>query len=138
VREHGVDARHRERLETSISSDPRVRVRASDGVPPEHPGRVQVARVRELAATLGTASARRVRGVAAADSSVLVALIAGGRVHGVEDLRVARAAAEVPGERLADLVVVGSGTRLRRSAAATTKPGVQKPHWTAPVSANAS
>ena len=32
----------------------------------------------------------------------------------------------------------GSGTRASRSAVATTSPGVQKPHWTAPASTNAS
>jgi hypothetical protein len=32
----------------------------------------------------------------------------------------------------------GLGTRASRSCAATTRPGVQKPHWTAPHSTNAS
>ena len=32
----------------------------------------------------------------------------------------------------------GDGFRASRSVAATTKPGVQKPHWTAPVVTNAS
>ena len=33
---------------------------------------------------------------------------------------------------------LGSGVCLSRSAVATTRPGVQKPHWTAPASTNAS
>ena len=52
VREHGVDAGHRDRLGDVDRDDPRVRVRAADGVAPEHPGGVQVARVRELARDL--------------------------------------------------------------------------------------
>ena len=61
-----------------------------------------------------------------------------GQAHGVEDLLVAGAAAEVAGERLADLVVAtGRGVRASRSAAATTSPGVQKPHCTAPASTKA-
>ena len=61
------------------------------------------------------------------------------RPHGVEDLRVAGAAAEVAGR-------APRGSRRRsdpasaasRSAVATTSPGVQKPHCTAPASTNAS
>ena len=49
VREHGVDARHPHRLRDVELDDLRVRVRAADGDAPEHPGRVQVARVGELA-----------------------------------------------------------------------------------------
>ena len=52
VREHGVDAGHRQRLGDVDLDDPRVRVRAADGVAPEHPGREQVARVGELAGHL--------------------------------------------------------------------------------------
>ena len=52
MREHGVDAGHRQRLGDVELDDPRVRVRAADGVAPEHPGRGEVARVRELAGHL--------------------------------------------------------------------------------------
>ena len=52
VREHGVDARHPHRLGDVELDDLRVRMRAADGDAPEHPGRVQVARVGELAGHL--------------------------------------------------------------------------------------
>ena len=52
VREHGVDAGHRERLGDVDRDDARVRVRAADRVAPEHPGRPEVARVGELAGRL--------------------------------------------------------------------------------------
>ena len=53
VREHGVDAGHRYRLRDVDAGDARVRVRAPQRVAPEHPRRVQVAGVRELARRLG-------------------------------------------------------------------------------------
>jgi hypothetical protein len=43
---------HRERLRDVDLANPRVRVRAADGVTPEHPGREEVARVGELAGDL--------------------------------------------------------------------------------------
>ena len=49
VREHRVDARHRRRGRDVDRDDARVGVRAPQRVPPEHPGGLQVARVRELA-----------------------------------------------------------------------------------------
>ena len=52
VREHRMDARHRERLGDVDVDDAGVRVRAAHRVAPEHPGRVQVARVGELARDL--------------------------------------------------------------------------------------
>jgi hypothetical protein len=52
VREHGVDTGHPQRLGHVERDDPRVRVRAADGDAPEHPRRVQVAGVRELAGHL--------------------------------------------------------------------------------------
>ena len=52
VGEHGVDAGHRQRLGDVDREDARVRVRAADGVAPEHPRRDEVARVRELALDL--------------------------------------------------------------------------------------
>ena len=83
-------------------------------VAPEHPGGVEVARVGELARDLRDASARR-RAVADAAPAQRarrgVLIDPAASVHGVEDLLVAGAAAEVAGERLADLVVLGSGTR---------------------------
>ena len=52
VREDGVDAGHRDRLGDVDLADERVRVRAPHGVSPEHPRRLEVARVRELAGRL--------------------------------------------------------------------------------------
>jgi hypothetical protein len=52
VREDRVHSLHRERLRDVDLEDPRVRVRAADGVAPEHPRREQVARVGELAGHL--------------------------------------------------------------------------------------
>ena len=110
VREHGVHARQRERLGDVDLEDPRVRVRAADRAAPEHPGRVEVARVGELAGDLrdrvGATGRRRAdRG----GSCRVAVLIAGSLVNRVEDLLVPGAAAEVPGERLADLVVARIG-----------------------------
>jgi hypothetical protein len=52
VREDCVHSLHRERLRDVDLANPRVRVRAADGVAPKHPGGEQVARVRELAGDL--------------------------------------------------------------------------------------
>ena len=52
VRQHRVHARHPDRLGDVDLRDARVRVRAAHRVAPEHPRRVQVARVRELALDL--------------------------------------------------------------------------------------
>ena len=52
VREHGVHAGHPQSGGDVELDDLRVRMRAADGDAPEHPGRVQVARVRELAGHL--------------------------------------------------------------------------------------
>ena len=52
VREHRVHAGHRQRARRVDPDDARVRLRAADRVAPEHPRRVQVARVRELARDL--------------------------------------------------------------------------------------
>ena len=113
VREHGVDAGHRHGLRDVDRDDAGVGMRAAERVPPEHPGRVEVARVRELALHLG-------RAVRPAGGLADVAELEPGRRLGrvvvesscpgrgpnrVEDLLVAGAAAEVAGERLADLVV---------------------------------
>jgi hypothetical protein len=49
VGQDGVDAGHRDRFGDVDLRDQRVRVRAANGVAPEHPGRVEVARVGELA-----------------------------------------------------------------------------------------
>ena len=52
VREHRVDAGRSERLAEVDLDDPRVRVRAAQRVPPEHPGGGEVARIGELARRL--------------------------------------------------------------------------------------
>ena len=52
MREHGVDARHGHRLGDVDRDDARVRVRAAQRVAPQHAGRLQVARVRELPSDL--------------------------------------------------------------------------------------
>ena len=52
VREHRVDAGHRQRLRDVDLDDPRMRVRAPHRVAPEHPGRPEVAGVGELALRL--------------------------------------------------------------------------------------
>jgi hypothetical protein len=52
VGEDGVDAGHPERLGNVELDDPRVRMRAANGVAPEHPRGGQVARVGELAGHL--------------------------------------------------------------------------------------
>ena len=121
--------------------DPRVRVRAAHGVPPEHPGGVQVARVRELAGDLGdgVGAARGRRRVPDAGACGSRCSPLGRQVDGVEDLLVPGAAAEIPGERLADLVVAtGRGRGAAGPPPRRRSPGVQKPHCTAPASANAS
>ena len=55
VGEHGVHAWQADGLRDVERDDPRVRVRAADGLAPEHPGRLEVARVGELARHLGDA-----------------------------------------------------------------------------------
>ena len=88
-------------------------MRAPQRVAPEHPGHDQVAGVGELARHL-----RHAVGTPDALADVAELELAGrglrhvgrGEPHRVEDLRVARAAAEVARERLADLVV----RRVRR------------------------
>ena len=52
VRQHRVHAGRGQRLAQVELDDARVRVRAAQRVPPEHPGGNQVARVRELARRL--------------------------------------------------------------------------------------
>ena len=76
VREHGVDAGHAGRRGRVDRADERVRVRAADGVAPEHPGGEEVARVGELAGDLGDR-------VDAADGLADAAELelAGGRAH---------------------------------------------------------
>ena len=56
----------------------------------------------------------------------------------LDDRLVARAAAVVALERVADLVVVGSGSRSSRSSAVMSIPGVQNPHWSPWCSTNAA
>ena len=85
-----------------------MRVRAAQRVAPEHPRHDQVARVRELALHLRRrVDARDELADACRPAAVRRRLrhARGRRPHGVEDLRVAGAAAEVARERLADLVV---------------------------------
>ena len=125
-----VDARHRDRLGDVDLEDPRVRVRAADGLAPEHPGGAEVARVRELARDLGD----RI-GTARGRNRPTATERAGRRAHPpaarwtasrifwypVQRQRLPESASRISSS-------VGSGTRRRRSAAATTKPGVQNPH----------
>ena len=113
------------------------RVRAAQRRPEEHPVRLQVAAVER---SCPSPSARRRYGARSRLTSPWVHddLPRSGQPHGFEDLLVAGTAAEVAGERLADRLVVRIGSRSSKSTAATTMPGVQKPHWTAPVSRNAS
>ena len=140
VGEDGVDPGRRECRGDVDRADRRVGKRASQRVPEEHAGRAQVARVGELALDLrrrvgprepradptqlesseprlvvtaahrpghATARARRRR----AGSWLVTRAGNGGQANRGEDLLVAGAAAEVAGERLADLVVA----RVRRS-----------------------
>ena len=140
VRQDGVDAWQSQRRRDVDPGDTRVRMRAADGLPPEHPCDVQIARVLELA--------RDLRHGIAADRGRL----------GVAPLQRARRSAHEPAARWTASRIfwypvqrqrfpesasrisssVGSAVRLSRSAVATTSPGVQKPHWTAPASANAA
>src|SRR5207247_11243941 len=48
VREDGMDAWDRQRVREIDLDDPRVRVRTTDGVAPQHPRGAEVARVGEL------------------------------------------------------------------------------------------
>ena len=89
----------------------RVRVRAAQGVAPEHPRGEEVAGVRELAGHFRDRVDAPDRLADAAELELACSRPARREANGVEDLRVAGAAAEVAGERLADLVVV----RARRS-----------------------
>ena len=117
-----------------------MRVRAADGLAPEHPGLVQVARVRELARDLGDGVAARRRRLrvpspqrARACAHRPVANRTASRIfwYPVQRQRFPDSASRISSS-------VGSELRPSRSAVATTRPGVQKPHWTAPASANAA
>ena len=130
VLENRVDAGHRERLGRVDREDPRVRVRAAHRLAPEHPRGVEVARVRELARDLGD-GIRATRGRRRASPTER----ARGRGHRpaatwtasrifwypVQRQRLPESASRISSSD-------GSGMRRSRSAAATTKPGVQKPH----------
>ena len=118
-----------------------MRVRAADGVAPEHPGRVEVARVGELARDL-----RHRVGAARAGHGAPTSQRRASRRSSARPPRARRrgsSGSPVQRQRFPESASrisssLGSGTRRRRSAAATTKPGVQNPHCTAPASANAS
>ena len=84
VREHGVDARHPHRLRDVELDDLRVRMRAADGDAPEHPGRVQVARVGELARHLRRRVVPRGR---VTDTSELELCLRARRAHAREAAR---------------------------------------------------
>ena len=105
-------------------------------VAPEHPGRVEVARVGELAGRPSGSRphAGRSRRRARARACVAVALMPGrpaGRRRRSSGSRCSgRGCPRAPrGSRRRS----GSALRSSRSAVATTRPGVQKPHWTAPA-----
>ncbi len=139
MREHGVDAGHRDRLRHVDRDDPRVRVRAADGVAPEHPRGLEVARVRELAGDLRhgvgatRASSRRGRGAASA-SRVLIDRPPACTASRIFWYPVQRQ--RLPGERLADLVVrrighaaqeIGRGDdETRRAEAALHGAGIRE------------
>ena len=125
-----MDSRHGECGRNVDGEDPRVRVWAADGLAPEHPGLVEVARVRELALHLGygVAPDRRRGGVAPLQG-------ARRRTHEAAARRTASRIFWYPVQRQrfperASRISssVGSAVRLSRSAVATTSPGVQKPH----------
>ena len=61
----------------------------------------------------------------------------GGVGHGVEDLHVAAAAAQVAGQVLARGLASGSGCSSRSAFVVRMKPGVQYEHWNAVWSTNA-
>ena len=132
--------RHADRFGRVDLDDSRVSVRAADRLAPEHSRGLEIARVGELAGDLrhgvgattrrlGAASAQRPRRRAHRPAATCTA----SRIfwYPVQRQRLPESASRISSSD-------GSGTRRRRSAAATTKPGVQKPHCTAPASANAS
>ena len=61
-----------------------------------------------------------------------------GELHRLDDLRIGGAAAQIAGEIVLDLVVVRVGMLVEQLRPISMKPGVQKPHWKAPASMNAS
>ncbi len=108
VREHGVHAGHRHAPRRCRSTTMRACACGLRSVWPQSiPGDDQVARVGELALHLRRRVGARDELADLADlkRAARSASCARGQPHGVEDLRVAGAAAEVAGERLADLVV---------------------------------
>ena len=138
-----MDAGHRHRLGDVDRHDPRVRVRAAQRVAPEHPRHDQVARVRELALHL------RRRVGARDDARRSGRPAAARRVCGLRHASAPRAARRRRSSRSRcsgrGCPRAPRGSRRRtgracarsRSAVATTRPGVQKPHCTAPASTNA-
>ena len=140
VREHRMNAGQRQRLREIDRDDPCVNVRAPDRPTPEHPGRAEIARERELAGDFrhGVGAPRGRNGGAASQrprraAHRLAATRTASRIfwYPVQRHRLPESASRISSS-------VGSDVRRRRSAAATTNPGVQKPHCTAPASANAS
>ena len=120
VREHGAHARQRGGGAGVERQDQCARVRAAQRRAPQHPLHAHVGRVLELAAHLrdpvralraGCRCRRRPPAGARGGGAVTGALDRGeppGRqLDRVDDLRVARAAAEVAGERLADVGLGG-------------------------------
>src|SRR5882762_7064684 len=117
-----------------------MRVRTAQGVAPEHPGGLQVARVGELACDFRDPIGA---GNALADAPELQF-----RRDAHNDAAAIRTASKifaypVQRQRFPDRASrmsssLGYTLRASRSAVATTSPGVQKPHWTAPVATNAS
>ncbi len=97
VREHRVDAGHSGRTGRVDRGDERVRVRAANGVAPQHPRRVEVAGVGELAGHLGN-------GVDAADglADAPELELAGGRAHSLA-LRFTLGAIRAPSVRVSTL-----------------------------------
>ena len=140
VRQHGVHAGQRERRRDVDRDDARVRVRAAQRRAVQHPGDVEVARVRELAGDLGhavgaldglaDAAAHELRRAHARSSAAACARprrCGRSRCSGRGCPRAPRGCRRRSARR----------SRASSAAVATTRPGVQKPHCTAPAATNA-
>src|SRR6266576_2787289 len=118
-----------------------MRVRTAQGVTPEHPRGLQVARVGKLACDLRNAVDAR----HALAHAPKLQFRNGGFAH--NDAAAIRTASKifaypVQRQRFPDRASrmsssLGYTFRASRSAVATTSPGVQKPHCTAPAATNA-
>jgi hypothetical protein len=104
----GEDAVHRLGRRRVDGDDPRMRQRAAQDLAVDHPGQAHVVRVWRLAGDLlqRVGALQRLADDLVLGRAVVVHLdLPGGGHDRVDDLRVARAAAEVAADRLADLVL---------------------------------